>query len=77
MVFDWQNLAVLVAVLAAAGYLARLAWQTVARRKAAACGGCGSCANADGPGQVVGMEVLSQSAQALTQPAASTPESRA
>jgi hypothetical protein len=39
----WQNVAVMVVVIAAGGYLARLAWQSIARRKAAACGGCGTC----------------------------------
>jgi hypothetical protein len=75
MLFDWQNLAVLLAVIAAAGYLSRLAWQTVSRRKAAACGGCGSCAKAAGPGQLVGLESLSKSAQALPRAAAGTLES--
>jgi len=41
-----QNLIVLVVVVAAVAYLARVAWQTVARRKGAACGGCGNCPSA-------------------------------
>ena len=71
MQFDWQNLAVLVAVLAAGGYLLRRACQTMARRKAAACGGgCGSCSLASEPVQLVGTDTLSQSAQALARSAA-------
>jgi hypothetical protein len=77
MVFDWQNLAVLAAVLAAGGYLARLAWQTVKLRKAAACGGCGTCANANAPGQMVGMEALSKSARDLTRPVVNAHDPRA
>jgi hypothetical protein len=40
----WQNLIVLALVAAAGVYLARLVWQSLARRKAAACGGCSGCA---------------------------------
>jgi hypothetical protein len=43
MNWDWQNLAVLAVILAAAGYLSRLAWLTVVRRRAAACGSCPTC----------------------------------
>jgi hypothetical protein len=43
MNFDWQNLTVLVVVLSAGGYLARVAWQSVVRRQAAGCGSCGHC----------------------------------
>lgn len=39
----WQTLIVVLLVAAAAAYLARVAWQSLARRRAAACGGCGSC----------------------------------
>ena len=40
----WQNLIVIVLVGAAGAYLARLARQSMTRRKAAACGGCSGCA---------------------------------
>jgi len=44
MTFDWQSIVVLISVAAAVAYLARATWQSIARRKAAACaGGCGSC----------------------------------
>ncbi|MGA2700468.1 MAG: FeoB-associated Cys-rich membrane protein [Isosphaeraceae bacterium] len=44
MGFGWQDLAALGIVLAAAGYLARLAWNAVTRKQASGCGsGCGSC----------------------------------
>jgi hypothetical protein len=69
MHLDWQNLAVLLAVLSAGGYLARAAWQSVARRKAAACGGCGNCSQASAPTQIVGTDALSQSAQAIAKQA--------
>ena len=40
----WQDLAALGIVLAAAGYLARLAWNAVTRKRGSGCGsGCGSC----------------------------------
>jgi hypothetical protein len=39
----WQNLIVLAIVLAAGGYLCRMAWQSMARRKSSACGGCSNC----------------------------------
>ncbi len=44
MNLDWQTAVVLAMVSAACGYLARLLWQTVSRRRAAACGSCGNCA---------------------------------
>jgi len=44
MEFGWQDLAALGIVLAAAGYLVRLAWNAVTRKQASGCGsGCGSC----------------------------------
>ena len=44
MEFGWQDLAALGIVLAAAGYLARLAWNAVTRKQGSGCGsGCGSC----------------------------------
>lgn len=57
MSLDWQNAAVLVLVAAACAYLARLAWQSVARKKAAACGSCGSCPAdaAKGEPEVIGL----------------------
>lgn len=39
----WQNLIVLAIVLAAGGYLCRMGWQSMARRKSSACGGCSNC----------------------------------
>src|SRR5271165_6850059 len=40
----WQDLAALGIVLAAAGYMARLAWNAVTRKRGSGCGsGCGSC----------------------------------
>ncbi len=44
MEFGWQDLAALGIVLAAAGYLARLAWNAVTRKQGSGCGsGCASC----------------------------------
>jgi len=44
MEFGWQDLAALGIVLAAAGYMARLAWNAVTRKRGSGCGsGCGSC----------------------------------
>src|SRR5262245_42396855 len=43
MTFDAQNLVAVMVVLTAAGYLARVAWTSITRRKDAACGGCPSC----------------------------------
>jgi hypothetical protein len=58
MNLEWQNLTALFVVAAAGVYLARVAWQSVARRKAAGCGSCGSCpsgAEANQP-QLFGIE---------------------
>ena len=48
MEFAWQNLIVLAIVLAAGGYLCRMGWHSMARRKSSggqssACGGCSNC----------------------------------
>ncbi|MGZ3317413.1 MAG: hypothetical protein ACXU95_08920 [Isosphaeraceae bacterium] len=44
MEFGWQDLAALGIVLAAAGDMARLAWNAVTRKQGSGCGsGCGSC----------------------------------
>ncbi|MGA9926733.1 MAG: FeoB-associated Cys-rich membrane protein [Isosphaeraceae bacterium] len=44
MEFGWQDLAALGIVLAAAGYMARLAWNAVTRKRGSGCvSGCGSC----------------------------------
>ena len=43
MNLDWQNFTALIAVAAAAAYLTRAAWRTIARRKSGGCGSCGSC----------------------------------
>lgn len=56
MNLDWQTAAVGALIAAACTYLVRAAWQTVARKKAAACGGCDSCPSDAGPG---GPEVVS------------------
>jgi hypothetical protein len=50
----WQSSIVLVAVMLAASYLARLAWLSIVARRAAACGGCDKCsASADQPAALV------------------------
>jgi hypothetical protein len=74
----WQNLIVLVIVLAAGGYLCRMAWQSMARRhssgrKSSACGGCSNCPSEsasqdmmnDGP-QVVGIGPLERSQETVS-----------
>ena len=38
-----QNVAVVALVVAAASYLARVVWQSLAKRTASACGACGNC----------------------------------
>ena len=44
MYFGWQDIAALGVVLAAAGYLSRLAFNAVTSKQASGCGsGCGSC----------------------------------
>ncbi len=44
MNLGWQDLLALGIVLAAAGYLARLAWSAVTRKRESGCGtGCGKC----------------------------------
>ena len=59
MNLDWQTIAVLTIVAGAAVYLAHAAWQTVARRRAAACAsGCSSCPARDNEPAVVGIEPL-------------------
>lgn len=64
MTLDWQNLTVLVLVAAAVGYLARLAWQSVQRRRTGACGGCATCpSNAESQEPaVIGIDSLAKSA---------------
>jgi hypothetical protein len=69
MNFDWQNLTVFVVVLAAGGYLARVAWNSVARRQAAGCGSCGSCptsSHAEEP-RLVALQPPSSGAPAVSQ----------
>ncbi len=69
----WQNLIVLAIVLAAGGYLCRMAWQSMARRKSSACGGCSNCpsesaskdATNNGP-QVVGIGPLERSQETVS-----------
>ncbi len=65
MTFDGQTAGVLVIVGAASAYLARVLWQSVARRRAAACGGCGSCpaGQTNGQPQVVEIGQLSVASQ--------------
>ena len=48
MQYNWQDVAALFTVLAAAGYLARMAWCRLHVRRGNACGGCAKCA-ADRP----------------------------
>ena len=43
MSFDLQTAVVLGVVVAAMGYIARRIWRSIVERKAAACGGCGTC----------------------------------
>jgi hypothetical protein len=64
MNFDWQNATALVAVIAAAGYLARRAWFALARKRG--CGGCGSCPSAGGDKTLVVLELTTQPATAAT-----------
>lgn len=73
----WQNLIVLAIVLAASGYLCRMAWQSMARRpssggQSSACGGCSNCPSEsaskvtmnDGP-QVVGIGPLERNGKPI------------
>jgi hypothetical protein len=57
MTFDWQQVVVLGIVALAVAYVSRLVWRTFTARKAAACGGCKSCA-ADGEPNVVSIGSL-------------------
>jgi len=60
MGFGWQDLAALGIVLAAAGYLARLAWNAVTRKQASGCGsGCGSCSVRSAANSAIPEEVVS------------------
>jgi hypothetical protein len=68
MQLDWQSTMVLAAVAAAGVYLARMAWQSVARRKGASCGGCGNCPQEVPQVGLVSIERLSESAQAIAGP---------
>jgi hypothetical protein len=44
MEFGWQDITALGVLLAAVGYLARLAWSAVTRTQSAGCGSsCGGC----------------------------------
>jgi hypothetical protein len=60
MNFQWQTIIVVVAVITAAAYLARAAWQSVARRKAAACGGCADCPSGTGHGEPNVIEITTR-----------------
>lgn len=60
MNLDAQTIAVLTIIVAATVYLARVAWQTVARRKAAACAGCSNCPAGEEEPQVVGIGRVSR-----------------
>ncbi len=60
MELGWQDLAALGIVLAAAGYLAHLAWSAVIRKQASGCGsGCGSCSARSPTNRTVPDEVIS------------------
>jgi hypothetical protein len=71
MTWGWQDVLTFAVVGAAAAYLARGAWRTLARRSAGGCGtgGCTGCpSNAttpgrppgDGPGQVIPLDALTR-----------------
>ena len=62
MNFDWQTVGVVLVIAVACIYLARSAWQTVARKKAGACGACPTCPSNPGPSEpeVIGVEQLTQ-----------------
>ena len=46
MTYDWQNIAVAAICLAAAGYVARAVWKSLAGRATTGCGtACGKCAD--------------------------------
>ncbi len=60
MEFGWQDLAALGIVLAAAGYMARLAWNAVTRKRGSGCGsGCGSCSARPATNSAIPEEVVS------------------
>ena len=60
MEFGWQDLAAISIVLAATGYLARLAWKAVTRKQASGCGSrCGSCSASAAAGSAIPGEVVS------------------
>ncbi len=60
MEFGWQDLAALGIVLAAAGYLARLAWNAVTRKQGSGCGsGCGGCSARSAANSAIPEEVVS------------------
>jgi hypothetical protein len=74
MNLDWQTATVLAAVGGAAVYLLRAVWQSVARQRAAACGGCNNCAaGADGQPKVIEIESL---VSGIKMPEAAAAESR-
>ena len=52
MSVDWQTAVVLTLVTTATVYVARTAWRSIVERKAAACGGCGTCPAAKQPDQI-------------------------
>jgi hypothetical protein len=58
MSWDWQTWIALAAVVAAAAYVGRRSWQSIARRKSAACGGCGTCSASTAPTELVDLKVL-------------------
>jgi attachment p12 family protein len=57
----WQNLIVLAIVLTAGGYLCRLGWQSMARRKSGACGGCANC-----PSESTGKGIVNDEPQVVS-----------
>ena len=60
MEFGWQDLAALGIAFAAAGYLARLAWNAVTRKRGSGCGsGCGSCSARSAAKSAIPEEVVS------------------
>jgi hypothetical protein len=69
MQLDWQTAVVLFVIVAATAYLGRVAWRSIARRKAAACGGCDTC-GANGKAQMVELGQLASSAPQEPRPPA-------
>lgn len=60
MTLNWQDFVALAVVLAAAGYLVRLALSAVSRKSGVrACSSCAGCSSPDGQGSTVGEPLVS------------------